>query len=539
MFNSSVVGNAFTFGGLSGSSNLALQNNAGTPVAVALSVGNNNASTTYSGVLGQGGSLTKIGTGTLALSGANTYSGATAISAGTLQYANAAAVGSTSGIAVTNAGTILAVSTELPGGGSGWSAAQLGTFLGGGTTTFAAGTALGIDTTSGDFTYTGDLGGVALAKGVTKLGSNTLTLSGANTYTGATTINAGTLQAGVAGALPSTTAVTLANASGAVLSLNGYSQTIASLSGGGGSGGNVTLGTATLTVGDATTSTFAGVIGDAPGGSLTKQGIGTLILSGVNTYTGLTTVNAGTLRYGVNNAIKAGNDVQVSGGTLDLNGFAGTVGAVTLSGSAIIGGTLTGASFAVQSGSASAILDGGGAALTKTGPGTVTLTGVNTYTGLTTVNAGTLQYGVNNAIKAGNDVQVSGGTLDLNGFAGTVGAVTLSGSAIIGGTLTSASFAVQSGSASAILDGSGATLTKTGPGTVTLSGVNTYTGLTTVNAGTLDLIGAGSGVAWNPVLAPGSGANLNGGILVFDYSAGGALLDPATTIASAVEGDDL
>ena len=76
-------------------------------------------------------------------------------------------------------------------------------------------------------------------------------------------------------------------------------------------------------------------------------------------------------------------------------------------------------------------IHGSGATSTKTGPGTVTLTGVNTYTGLTTVNAGSATMALNNAIKAGNDVQVSGGTLDLNGFAGTV-VRNVSGTAIIG-----------------------------------------------------------------------------------------------------------
>ena len=52
----------------------------------------------------------------------------------------------------------------------------------------------------------------------------------------------------------------------------------------------------------------------------------------INSGTWLSTVKLGTLLSGINNAIKAGNDVQVSGGTLHLNGFAGTVDAVTLSG---------------------------------------------------------------------------------------------------------------------------------------------------------------------------------------------------------------
>ena len=75
---------AITLGGLSGTGSLSLQNTAG--MALALTVGNNGTSTIYSGVLSAtGGSLTKVGSGTLAIIGANTYTGPTVISGGTLQ----------------------------------------------------------------------------------------------------------------------------------------------------------------------------------------------------------------------------------------------------------------------------------------------------------------------------------------------------------------------------------------------------------------------------------------------------------------------
>lgn len=106
IFDSSVTANAFTFGALAASStgtgsNLALRNSASTPIT--LTTGGNNANTTYKAVLSGGGSLIKTGIGTLILSGANTYTGTTTVSAGTLQVD-----GSTSSATTINSGTNLA-----------------------------------------------------------------------------------------------------------------------------------------------------------------------------------------------------------------------------------------------------------------------------------------------------------------------------------------------------------------------------------------------------------------------------------------------
>ncbi len=84
-------------------------------------------------------------------------------------------------------------------------------------------------------------------------------------------------------------------------------------------------------------------------------------------------------------------------------------------------------------------------------------------------------------------MNVNGGTLSLGANSDTVGAVTLTSGSITGttGTLTGSSYGLQSGSVSAKLAGSGSTVTKSTGGAVTLSGANTYTGATNVNAGTL------------------------------------------------------
>lgn len=93
VFDQSVASHAFNVGGLSGSHAQTLEDNAASPNPVALTVGTNNASTTFSGVLSGRGSLTKVGTGTLTLSGSNTYVGGTALLKGTVTASNAGSLG--------------------------------------------------------------------------------------------------------------------------------------------------------------------------------------------------------------------------------------------------------------------------------------------------------------------------------------------------------------------------------------------------------------------------------------------------------------
>lgn len=126
------------------------------------------------------------------------------------------------------------------------------------------------------------------ASSITKIGDGALTLSGANTYSGVTDIQAGSIITGAASTLPSTTPLTIS--SGASLQMNSNSQTIGSLAG----AGSVALGSGTLTTGGAGTSTeFSGVISGA--GGVTKVGAGSFTLSGVSNYTGDTNINAGSV----------------------------------------------------------------------------------------------------------------------------------------------------------------------------------------------------------------------------------------------------
>jgi fibronectin-binding autotransporter adhesin len=419
--------------------------------------------------------VTKNGSGTVALSGSNTYNLRTVINAGVLSVGTLANGGTASGIGQSNRD---AANLVLAGGTLQYTGATASTDR---NFTLSTGTTSAFDITTNNLTISG--ASTATTGGLTKLGAGTLTVSGANAYTGLTDVRAGTLAYGANDALASG-AVTV---SGGTLDIKTYSDAVGAVT--------LTSGTIAGSGGVLTGTSYAvqsGAISAILGGSaaLTKSTGGTVTLSGVNTYTGLTDVQAGTLAYGVTNAL-AGGAVTVSGGTLDIKTYSDTVGAVTLTSGTIAGsgGVLTGTSYAVQSGAISAIL-GGTAALTKSTAGTVTLSGVNTYTGLTNVQAGTLAYGANNALASGA-VTVSGGNLDIATYSDTVGAVTLTSGSITGttGVLTGTSYSLtNTGSVSAILGGGNTvTVTKSGAGTVFLTGANTYQGETTFTSGIVNV----------------------------------------------------
>ncbi len=156
------------------------------------------------------------------------------------------------------------------------------------------------------------------------------------------------------------------------------------------------------------------------GGSFTLQQNSTAIFNGANTYTGATTINAGTLQLGANDRIDNASAVIINGGTLNMSTFNDTVASVTLQSGTINGtGTLTSnATFIMQNGTANAGL-GGSVGLNKTTNNTVVIGGTtaNTYTGATAVLDGTLALnksgaGLNNALGTNANVFVgdTGGT---------------------------------------------------------------------------------------------------------------------------------
>jgi autotransporter-associated beta strand protein len=333
------------------------------------------------------------------------------------------------------------------------------------------------------------------------MGSGITTLAGSNVYTGVTTINGGILRPAIVNALPANSAVTLTNGAGVILDLNNFNQTIGSLAGGGSMGGNITLGSAILTVGGDNTSTiYGGVV--SGGGGLTKTGAGITTLVGANTYSGPTTINAGTIRAGIVNALPSHSAVILTDGAgvaLELNNFNQTIGSLagggTTGGNAALGSaTLTVGGDNTSTTYAGVVSGSGG--LTKTGTGITTLAGANTYSGLTTVNAGTLAIEVGGSIAQSSAVNLSasGASLDLasagnqiikdlTGVNGTTLVLGITASNVLTvGTSNSTTFA-------GIASGNGG-LAKQGSGTLTVSGNNTYTGETTVNAGTFNLTGS-------------------------------------------------
>lgn len=274
----------------------------------------------------------------------------------------------------------------------------------------------------------------------------------------------------------------------------------------------------TLNPGTGVTVTYSGSLGGfgtgATGGNggamtLTKFGAGTQILSGVGTYTGLTTVTDGTLQYGADNVIATGG-ITIDGGTLALQTFSDTVGAVTLTFGSI---TTTGPSvltstvgFDVRSGLVSVPL-AGGVALTKTTGGIVTLTGVNTYTGATQVNGGTLR--VNGSTHASSAVTVGG--------AAAVGTPTLGGTGTINGTLNVSG----TGVAGTLAPGTGTAGTLTAANSVTLEGGATLAVALTDN-GTVGTVGGGESTQ-GTLPNPTSNNFLN--------AAGSLSIDPATNFS--------
>ncbi|OZI58261.1 autotransporter-associated beta strand repeat-containing protein [Bordetella genomosp. 4] len=364
-----------------------------------------NFTATIDSLLSGSGGLSKTDLGTLVLTGNNAYSGGTTISSGTLQLGNGGATGIIAGDVVNNG--VLAFNR------------------------------------SDNVTFDGAISG---SGSVVQLGSGTTTLTSGNSYLGGTTISNGAI------AISADTANTdsaLGDAAGALTLDGGTLQFNSGVTLSPNRAVSITARNGTISTDEGTISTVAQAIkGD---GALTKSGAGTLTLSGANTYSGGTIISGGTLQLGT------------GGTTGSIAGNVANNGALAFNRSDNV-------SFDNEiSGTGSVVLRGAG---------TVTLTGANTYSGGTTVNAGTL------AVGSDANLGASAGTLTLNGgtFVNTESFMTGRGVTLSagGGTFNTGTAFTLGGS----LSGSGA-LTKIGGSVLTLAGNNDYNGDVHVQAGTL------------------------------------------------------
>ncbi|MCU7144087.1 autotransporter-associated beta strand repeat-containing protein [Salmonella enterica] len=491
-----------------------------------------NTGGTFDNAISGSGQVVKSGDDVLTLSGANSYSGGTLISDGTLVASNVEALGTgdvtdNATLELNTGGTfdnVISGNGQVVKSGddvltlSGANSYSGGTLISDGTLVASNVEALGTGDVTDNATLEMNTGGdfinnIGGTGRVEKSGDDALTLSGSNTYTGGTTINDGTLIATSVDALGSGDVT-----NNAVLELNTGGDFINNI---GGTGRVEKSGDETLTLSGSNTYTGGTLIsggtlvatnvealgtGDVTDnavlelntggdfinniggtGRVEKSGDDTLTLSGSNSYTGGTLISSGTLV--ATNVDALGSGDVTDNATLELN----------------TGGTFDNA------------ISGSGQVV-KSGDKTLTLSGANSYTGGTLISSGTLVANDVNALGTGDvtdnavlelntggdfDNAISGSgqvvksgdeTLTLSGANSYTG-----GTLISGGTLVATSVeALGSGDVTdnAVLElntggtfdnaisGSGQVV-KSGDKTLTLSGANSYTGGTTISGGTL------------------------------------------------------
>ena len=500
------------------------------------------------GLASTGGTLNKLGSGTLTLAGANTYDGATTVSAGKLviqgsqgsgniTVANSAALGAAQGGQQITPGTLTVGTTSSATlefnnvNNTTTPAISAGTLVAGGTITVNVNSGtFGLSTsypllhwTSGTFTAASfALGTVTGAGGNLTVSGNTLFLNVtalASTWTG----NVDAIWSATSGSLDWKANGTPSQWINGAPAL--FDDTIPSAN------TNVTLGSTVLPTGitvnnNTTLYSIASSAGNVIGGStsLTKNGNSKLILSddgvGLNTYSGVTTINGGTVSVAtlasggapsdIGEASSAAASLVLNGGSLQYTGGGVTIdrlftlgtaggtiddeggGSLVLNNAGLVSLNGSGARTLTLTGNASDELDaklgdnGGATGLTKSGAGTWTVTANNTNSGAVTITGGTLQVG-----NGGATGSVGSGIVTINP-AGSVLAYNTSGTVTNG---------VVSGTGSVTVDGGA---------TVVMPGNNSYSGGTTINSGSTLQVGVGGATGQ---LAPSGNIDVEGNLI--------------------------
>lgn len=487
-----VPNGTWTFGGsaLSTVSANVRLNNAGTIFSVADAVAGTGVDTTISGVISGTNGFAKTEAGTLTLSGANSYSGATTIGAGTLSIAADNHLGTAPGTAtpgrlVINGGTFAASGSFALNNNRG---IAIGPNTGTGTGT--------MDVASGQtLTYGGILANNGGTGGLIKTGTGTLLLSGSGSWTGATAVNAGTLEV-----LAKTNDVAYTVASGATLKI-GYTT------GGGYANTNIKV------TGDGVAATTGLYLSGGTSYNASGQ---------IELITGPTTIR----QYGTGLA---------SIGMFDINGNALSTTAAA-SGSVIDSSVQFvsrgfGMSVNISSGSATAtgdlVMNGslnvGDLGFYKRGGGSLLLNGAGSATNAAVkIEGGSVIIGISNALGTSADLAISSGArLVVNGFSQGFRDLVGAGG-IVGSSATLATLSPNQATAqtfSGVIGGAGTNdnnlaLTKGGTATLTLSGNNTYTGDTTISVGAIKIQNANAlgSTAAGTTVSFGAQLQIQGGI---------------------------
>ncbi len=501
---------------------------AGTVPTLTVNALGGSSGVTLSAILAGAAGLTKAGPGTLTLTCTNTYTGATAVSNGTLALSGSGALVTNTAITI-NGGTLdmgsqnatnyLGNNTGVVFGSNGGNLNGTGTFTILGQSQGA--TALTVPASAsatvneniviantniastgygelanvgagGTLTINGKVKGYSSGNGNWMKGGGTLVLNNPSNQMSTMSFwgSAGTISTPYFSALGSVMVMGQSASHGAAtfiytgvatntaLYFTPASLAAAILNNGSGpitfTGGSFTAPYGTpasattqrLTLGGSSDMTISGKIQNANGSSY---------------LTAVVKTNANTVTLAAANTYSGGT--TIAGGTLQLgDGTSGRDG--TVLGSILNNAALVYNLYSTQT--VGNVISGSGS-VTKTGGGTLTLASENSYAGVTTISGGTLRLGSPSAITNTGAINVAGGTYDLGGFSVTNGAVTLSAGQIANGTLAGSSLAyTDAGLVTACLAGTG-TVTKSGPGTLVLRGANSFTGPLVISGGAVEL----------------------------------------------------